>query len=295
VATRCIEPGAPDYPARIERLARAAPWCRGTAPRLFVRGTLPTGPAVAIVGSRKVEPAVALYAYSLARRFGQGGFTVASGGARGVDRAAHDGAMSVDATTVLFAPGGLDVPYPAEHADLYDRVLARGGALLSLRPDGKPPQHGYFFLQRNWLMMASCEAAIVVHAGARSGSLAAASAAEALGVPVYFVPVSPWSDHGHGTLRALQDGATPLWHLDGAPALLRRQVVEAAPPTTDAPDAAVAVHRLLGLEPLHIDRIARRAGITLADAEEALFTLLCEGYAVEGPPGHYARVPGSRL
>jgi DNA processing protein len=148
---------------------------------VFLRGALPSdGPAVAIVGSRAASKAGMERAHQLARHLGARGIHVVSGGALGIDGAAHRGALAAGATTTVVLGNGLDIAYPARHAQMFRDVLARGGGLASLWPDGVEPRP-YMFPRRNHLIAALADAVIVVEADVRSGSLSTAQAARKLG------------------------------------------------------------------------------------------------------------------
>jgi DNA processing protein len=125
-----------------------------------------------------------------------------SGGAYGIDAAAHRAALAADGYTVIVSAGGLDRPYPAGHRDLYDRVAERG-LLLSERPPGCAP-HRVRFLTRNRLIAALATGTLIVEAGARSGALNTARHAQTLGRPVMAVPgpvTSAMSVGCHNLLR----------------------------------------------------------------------------------------------
>lgn len=170
VTTRLVLPGA--LPKRLEALGWKRP--------IYVRGALSEGPAVAIVGSRAASGDGMNRAHMLARHLAQRGVHVVSGGALGIDGAAHRGALSGHgsgrgATTVVLGTG-CDVAYPDRHAALFEQIVARGGALISKHVDGSLPRRGSF-LARNPLIAALADVVVVVEADARSGSLATARAA----------------------------------------------------------------------------------------------------------------------
>ncbi|MEO6773899.1 MAG: DNA-processing protein DprA [Kofleriaceae bacterium] len=169
VTTRLVEAEA--LPERIQALR-----CR----RLYVRGTLAAGPAVAIVGARGATQLGMDRAHAIGRHLAERGVHVVSGGALGIDGAAHRGALAGGGTTTVVLGCGCDVAYPSRHAALFDRVLRDGGALVSKQRDGSQPRRGSF-LARNPLIAALADACVVVEADARSGSLATARAARRLG------------------------------------------------------------------------------------------------------------------
>lgn len=191
VTTAKLHPG--HLPPRLEALGWEKP--------VFLRGALTsTGQAVAIVGSRAASKAGMQHAHQLARHLASTGVHIVSGGALGIDGAAHRGALAAGAATTVVLGNGVDIAYPARHAPLFREVLARGGALASLWPDGVEPRP-YMFPQRNQLIAALADAVIVVEADIRSGSLSTAHAAKKLGRVVAAWPGS------RGCARLLATGA----------------------------------------------------------------------------------------
>lgn len=175
-------------------------------PVLYVLGEIPTGPAVAIVGSRKATPygleAATLFAGAAARS----GVTVVSGFARGIDTAAHRAAIAeAGGKTVAVLGCGLDVLYPSTHGDLR-RGVAANGALISELPLGFPPRPWSFPI-RNRIIAALTGATLVVQATVRSGSLISAHHALELGRDVYAVPGSIFDKGSHGPHGLIRDGA----------------------------------------------------------------------------------------
>lgn len=169
VTTRHVQ--APALPARLQGLG----WTG-----LYVRGALNEGPAVAIVGARAASQRGMDRAHMLGRHLAGRGIHVVSGGALGIDGAAHRGALAGGGTTTVVLGTGCDVAYPDRHASLFREVLANGGALVSKNVDGTGPRR-WTFLARNPLIAALADACVVVEADARSGSLATARAARELG------------------------------------------------------------------------------------------------------------------
>ncbi len=142
--------------------------------------------SVALVGARAATPygehVAAELAYALARQ----DVAVVSGGAFGIDAAAHRGALAADGVTLLVSAGGLDRPYPRAHASLFERV-AEAGLLVSESPPGASPQR-HRFLSRNRIIAALAAGTVVVEAAPRSGALNTAAHSGILGRPVMAVP-----------------------------------------------------------------------------------------------------------
>jgi DNA processing protein len=183
-------------------------------PVLAVAGELPAevvagGPAVAMVGSRRADAYGLEVAGDLARALAAAGLPVVSGFARGVDAAAHEGALDGGGTTVAVLGCGLDVPYPHGHRRLFRRIAGGGearGAVLSEFPCGIEPKPWHFPV-RNRLIAALAWGTVVVRAARRSGSLITARLALDLGREVLAVPGSLYDRLSEGPHRLLADGA----------------------------------------------------------------------------------------
>ena len=184
-------------PERLPKRLEALGWRRP----VYLRGaTLGDGPSVAIVGARAASGIAMQHAHALARHFGSRGIHVVSGGALGIDGAAHRGALAADGGTTVVLGSGLDIAYPPRHAGLFREVLARGGSLVGVFVDGTQPMRSTF-PQRNPLIAALADAVIVVEADVRSGSLSTAAAGKRFGRSVAAWPGSRGCD------RLLADGA----------------------------------------------------------------------------------------
>jgi DNA processing protein len=177
--------------------------------RLYLHGELPRGPAVAIVGTRQPTEPATDFARDLAMRLGEAGVTVLSGGALGIDSAAHQGALDAGGITVVVAPASFDRPFPPANAALFRRVLAQGGAYLTSAPPDTPAALHRFF-ERNAVLAALAHALVVVECPLRSGARNAAAAARRLGRALFAVPAVPWNTRGRGCVAELQRGARPL-------------------------------------------------------------------------------------
>ncbi len=190
------------------------------SPPLYVRGTLPSQPGVAVVGTREATQPARRFTSELAAALAAEQCSIWSGGAKGVDRCAHEAALMAGAPTVAVTAGGLDAPFPEEHAELYDRVLDAGGALISLQPDGGCRRR-YHFVHRNYVMAALTLATVVIQAPVKSGARHTAGAARRLRRPLFIVPGEPWSRKGGGCALELATGGTPIATTDHLVAALR--------------------------------------------------------------------------
>lgn len=250
---------------------------------LFTRGSLGalTGRRAAIVGTRNATAAGRSTATELGRALAEAGVRVVSGLARGIDGAAHRGALSAHAAPPVGIVGsGLDVVYPPEHADLWSSVAQRG-LLASESPPGAAPE-GWRFPLRNRILAALSEVVVVVESRETGGSLVTADAAAARGVPVMAVPGSVRCRSSAGVNQLLADGCAPVRDaLDilvalgltsaGRPARRRR---EAEP--DDPTDAAVLLH--FGSEPLTLDELVQASARPLAEVALAIGRLEQAGF-----------------
>jgi DNA processing protein len=229
-------------------------------PALIAQGDLAAlrAPKVAIVGTRSAST----YGKACAQKFGEAlakaGVTVISGGALGIDAAAHKGALAAEGRTVAVLACGVDVVYPAVHASLFQQIEQRG-ALISQYAIGTKPAE-YRFLQRNQLIAALADALLVVEAPAKSGALSTAHAANDLGRDVYVVPANIDQKGFFGSFNLIRDGATLVDHPN--------QILEAMgiePRSEHVAESANSIAEqilaVLGVEPMATERIGERTGL----------------------------------
>jgi DNA processing protein len=194
-----VIPGEENYPVLLAE-------CPDAPPVLFYKGTLlPGGEGLAIVGSRRATPYGKAAAAYFARSLAEKGYVVVSGLARGIDTAAHQGALETDGITWAFLACGLDRIYPRENTKLAQAILKRG-ALISEYPPGVPPE-ARLFPARNRLISGSSRGVIVVEAAERSGSLITVDFALEQGREVFAVPGPIFSEQSKGTHQLLKMGA----------------------------------------------------------------------------------------
>jgi len=173
---------------------------------LFVAGELPDlRGAIAIVGTRYADDEALEFTYKLAAELARAGRGVVSGGAGGIDAAAHRGCLAAGGRTVAVLATGLLRAYPAQHADLF-ATIAGQGALVCEDPDPRQVA-GRSFLTRNRLVAALAESVVVVQAPARSGALSTAHWARQLHRRLFAVPAAPWDPRGEGCLTLVRSGA----------------------------------------------------------------------------------------
>src|SRR5512133_116439 len=279
-APRTIRPGDGPYPRALAKVAERPS-------ELRLRGSLGAPRArVAVVGARRCDEYGTDLAREIAAGLARAGVSVVSGGARGVDAAAHEAALEAGGHTVAVLGTGVDVVYPAEHRDLFERILAAGGALVSEQPDGTRGWKSNF-PRRNRIISGMSDAVVVVRAGERSGALVTAAWAASQGVPVLAVPGDVRDPLSAGTLALLRRGARVAASADDVLAAVG--IAAPAPRQVELPAlgaGASALMSALGRKPRHADEVARAARLAPGAALAALLELEIEGLC-EQRPGHY--------
>lgn len=199
LAGRLLVATDPGYPERLGAFDWAPPW-------LYVRGTGDfASPAVAIVGTRRATPSAREFAAHLARGAARAGVCVVSGLARGIDAAAHRGALEGGGATIAVLGTGVDRCYPAAHRALFAEILA-AGLVVSEYPPGAPPRREHF-PARNRVLAGLAEAVVVVQAPVRSGALVTSAFAADQGAEVLAVPGDPLLPENAGSNQLLAAGA----------------------------------------------------------------------------------------
>jgi DNA processing protein len=271
------------YPVALAATTDPPPvlWTRGVAEVL-------ARPAVAIVGSRAGSPYALAVAERLASDLAVRGVIVVSGLARGVDSAAHRGALRGGGQTVAVLGSGADVIYPPEHRRLASEVQESGAVVSELVP-GTPPRR-LFFPLRNRIISGLSRAVVVVEAGARSGSLITARLALDQGREVMAVPGNVLTGRNRGAHALLRDGAKPVETADDIAEelqLLRgpsTQHRSASEPTCDPVLAALRPG-----EAADLDAIAAQCGLSTARLLPRLFELELQGLVGRAGGGRFVR------
>jgi DNA processing protein len=295
MGARLIACCEPDYPPLLAELD-APP------PMLAVRGDakLLAKPTVALVGAREGSAAALMLAERIASDLGEAGFVVVSGLARGVDGAAHRGALRTGTAAVL--AGGLDQPYPPQNLKLHEAICAQG-AVVSEAPLGSVAR-ARDFPRRNNIISGVSRAVVVIEAALRSGSLITARAAADQGREVMAVPGSPLDPRARGSNALIKTGATlvesaedVIAALDGVLGHTARRPIAPAP-LFDEPAAPVPaglpkkIAALLSPTPIHINDLARLVEAPAGAVAAALMELEMEG-AAASLPGGYAATSGA--
>ncbi len=283
IGARLLVLGDLDYPKMLAALDPPPPilWTRG-------RVDLLNQPSVAIVGARIASAGGQRIARGLAQQLGQAGHVVVSGMARGIDAAAHEGALATGTVAVL--GGGVNDIYPSEHADLYAR-LTEQGCVVSESPVGARAQ-ARDFPRRNRIISGLSRGTVVVEAEVRSGSLITARLAAEQGRDVFAVPGSPLDPRARGPNELLRQGAIlceGIEDIDRAFNTLRTLREPPADPMRfdgDIDDAFLdRVAALLSPTPTPRDEIARALDAPVSQVAAALLELSLSGRADLLPGG----------
>ena len=286
--TRRIAPIAwnnPLYPVALTTIADPPPvlWMQGSS-AAFDR------PAVAIVGARAASAYGLSVAERLAADLAARGLAIVSGLARGVDSAAHRGALSAGGVTVGIMGSGVDVVYPPEHASLARDMQQDGGVVSELVP-GTPPLP-QFFPMRNRIISGLSRAVVVIEAGEKSGSLITARCALEQGRDVLAVPGNVLSGRNRGAHALLKDGAKIVESADDILEELR--MPPAASALTCSESSSLNQDPILACltpgEPSDLDAIAERSGLTTARLLPRLFELELQGAVARVGGGRFVRV-----
>jgi DNA processing protein len=283
-----------DYP----RLLRETP---DPPAALFVTGArqLLAQPQLAVVGSRNATAAGRENARAFARELAQAGLVITSGMALGIDGAAHRGALEAGARTIAVMGTGLDRVYPARHRELA-HAIAQHGALVSEFPLGTPPRPENFPI-RNRIVSGLALGVLVVEAAERSGALITARLGSEQGREVFAIPGSIHSPLARGCHRLIRQGAKlvetardileELGPLASVVLPATGQTRASPSPGADAlPEPARQLLACLGHDPITIDALIERSGLTADTVSSMLLVLELHGLVASGPGGTYQRL-----
>ncbi|HET7314571.1 DNA-processing protein DprA, partial [Salinisphaera sp.] len=294
-----ISLGDAAYPAALAELDPPPPW-------LYALGDtdLLDYPAIAVVGSRNPSHAGREAAHEFGRALAAAGLVVVSGLARGIDAAAHEGALDADGLTIAVTGTGLDRVYPAAHKALAERIAERG-LLLSEFALGTQPARGNF-PRRNRVIAGLCAATLVVEAARASGSLITARMAGAANREVFALPGSIHNPLARGCHQLIREGAKLVETTDhileeiaGSIGGYRRETSAAtatgepaAPVDSDdnSDDEAERLLAALGHDPARIDDLVARTGWPADAVSSTLLILELEGRVRAVAGGAYVRV-----
>ena len=291
VGARLLLPGAEGWPADLDDLGVHAPvllWVRGDPDCLAMQ------PSAALVGARAASSYGESVTAELAGDLASGGVLIVSGGAYGIDGAAHRAALGVGGKTVAFLAGGIDRAYPVGHHQLFEHIV-RSGAVVAEVPCGTSPTK-WRFLARNRMIAALGQATVVVEAGWRSGSLNTAGHAASLGRPLGAVPGPVTSAASAGCHRLLREydarcvtTAAEVRELWGEALPADRAAEERMDPDTTRLLDALSTRTAL---PPH--EVARRSGLAVDRVRGLLGMLELDGVASRRNDGWLRQVQATR-
>lgn len=254
-------------------------------------------PMLTIVGTRHPTPGGALNARAFARDLAGRGLTIASGMALGIDAEAHRGALEAKGLTVAVVGTGVDRVYPARHRELAHAIVNGGGLIVSELPLGTPPHPGQF-PRRNRILAALGLGTLVVEAAPRSGSLITARLASELGREVFAIPGSIHNPMARGCHALIRNGAKLVESssdiLEELAPRLTPLPPSSTPPATTPPELPTDHIRLLeamGFDPVSVDDLVERSGLTAAEVSSILLILQLQGLIAPATGGLYVRLP----
>ena len=236
---------------------------------LYIKGTFPKLPCIAVVGSRKTSDYGRRIAFSIGKFLSENGISTVSGLAYGIDSAAHRGAIKGNGKTIAVLGSGVDLIYPKGNTGLAEKIVETGGAIVSEFPLGTKPSKENF-PRRNRIISGLSHAVIVVEAGEKSGALITADFAAEQGRTVFAVPGNIDSSLSRGTNRLIKEGAIPLLEpediFDELPFLKKFHFKQ------QIPEKFKEIYELLSRAPLTVDQIADELEADIS----TLMTLLLE-------------------
>jgi DNA processing protein len=261
----------PDYPALLAEIDNGP-----AAITVLGDPSLADRPVVAMVGARNASAAACRFARQLAQELADEGVAVASGLARGIDTAAHQGALA--GGTIGVIAGGIDIAYPPENADL-QRAVAEKGLLMAEMPPGTEPRARHF-PHRNRIIAGLALGTVVVEAVPKSGSLITARLAGEYGREVMAIPGSPLDPRARGCNQLIREGATLVQDASEILELIkpmdhrmpsRTSVAPLIAPIAEAGDPErQAVGELLGMTFVAVDEIVRQSGLSPPTVQSVL-------------------------
>lgn len=276
-----------EYPVNLTHLHDPPPF-------LYVRGAFVPADrfAIAIVGSRSASAYGRAIAQDLARGLIQKGVTIVSGLARGIDAEAHRATLAGKGRTIAILGSGVDVIYPSEHRSLAEEI-ARNGAVVSEFPLGSKPDAAHF-PYRNRVISGLTLGTVVVEAAEKSGSLITARCAVEQNREVFAVPGNVTASRSRGPHRLIKEGAKLVEGVDDILSEIAPTLVSAhAPVPSSGVDLEPHEEQLVGLfdgDPLHVDALIARSGLSAARVLEALLGLELKGVVTQLPGTHFALI-----
>ncbi|MEN9212149.1 MAG: DNA-processing protein DprA [Thermostichus sp. DG02_4_bins_136] len=289
-----VTPADPGYPPLLWELP-------DPPPILYILGDCPSWeqPTIAMVGTRAPTPYGGYWTRQISAALATAGCVVVSGLAIGIDGTAHQACLDAGGKTLAVVGTGVDVVYPAQHRQLYQRIRQQG-AILSEYPPGTPPAKEHF-PQRNRIIAGLCRATLVMEAPERSGALITAYLANTYGREVYALPGNIDTAAARGCLNLIRSGANLILDIESLLQDLQltqgslqsgsrgaETVQTKAGPTE--PDQQL-LWQVLGSEPMSIDALAQATQMEITTLSSTLLLMELEGWLVQLPGMRYRRAP----
>ena len=286
---QCVTKEDSEFPEKLRKLP-------GMPKKLYYIGNLPDPqkPSAAVVGARMCSPYGRCMAFKYARIMAEHGVQIISGMAKGIDAEGHKGALETDTPTFAVLGSGADVCYPASNRRLYQRILEKGGGILTELPPGFSPQ-SWAFPARNRIISGLSDAVLVVEAKEKSGSLITAEFAMEQGRSVYALPGAVTEELSKGCNKLIFDGAGIAYSPE---IMLLEWGIQAKMPVTNvekkklglAPDLDL-VYSGLDLRPENLDNLIRKTGFSASKVCALLTELQLMGLVGETGRQYY-RISG---
>lgn len=283
---QCIDKNSSSYPKRLKELS-------GMPEKIYVKGRIPDDavPSAAIVGARMCSAYGRLHAFKYAKVLSEYGVQIISGLAYGIDAEAHLGALEGREPTYAVLGNGVDICYPARNRRIYERILSRGGGIISEYPEGVPVKK-YNFPERNRIISALADLVLVVEAKDRSGSLITAQCALDQGKAVYALPGSVQEELTRGCHRLIYDGAGIAYEpevLLGEWGISVENMKKREKRKIGLASDLKLVYSCLDLRPKNIDFLIDRTGFSPEKVSNLLMELELLGLAREAGRHYYIK------
>lgn len=271
-----------DYPETLKRVPKVPQ-------ALFTHGDPDClhRPTIGIVGTRRATTQGKAIAQKFAEHLALAGFTIVSGGAFGIDAAAHAGALAVGRPTACILPCGVDVAQPPRHADLFKKI-AETGCLVSQFACGMPSRNDTPLL-RNAVIAGLSDAVLVVEAPLPSGSLNTATHAAHLNRPLYVVPGSISAENYRGSHQLIREGATLVDHPGQIIEDFNLPTME-SPVETQAAPVQAQILEMLDSEAIPLELISEETGLAVHDLLSELTMMEMDGLVVKHAGGYARRI-----
>ena len=253
---------------------------------------------IAIVGSRNASPGGLKTARGFSRQLSISGFTVTSGMAAGIDKAAHEGALDSEFPTIAVMGTGIDRIYPRSHSNLYERISSNGVVVTEF-PPGTTAQRSHF-PQRNRIISGLSHGTLVVEAGVRSGSLITARLAGEQGREVFAIPGSIHMPTSRGCHKLIRDGAKLVEEINDIieelpPSRVPRTEVQPEPEAQTDTQCDILIYKLIDYAPTPLEYLIQVSGMSAQLVLSQLLELELDGKIAQTADGYQKTTDDSGL